>query len=410
MKLKTKIYTGLLMLISICSSGQIEQYNYKRELTGISSQWHKIALPNEIFGKVSSDLYDIRIYGIKSNQDTVEAPYILYLNKEKVYNNEIDLKALNTSYNEKGYYYTFEIPAEEIVNQIKLEFNQSNFDWRLKLEGSQNQQEWFTIIENYRILSIKNELTDYQFSKIMFPNSKYRFFRILINSTEKPDLLSTKISMYEIIDGRYSNYTIEKVKSNEDKNNKQSEFEIDLGLPVPVSNIKIDVKDTFDYYRPIVIKYLTDSFETEQGWRYNYETLTTGTLNSIENNEFRFNSTILQKLKIVIHNQDNQVLEVDAFEVNGYEHDLFTRIIEPASYYLVYGSNYSVKPNYDIELFADKIPEHISVLELGNEQVIHKEKQSEIEPLFKNKNWLWAIMTVIILLLGWFSIKMIKKE
>ena len=95
---------------------------------------------------------------------------------------------LNTSYNDKGYYYTFEVPAKEPINQINLNFNQQNFDWKLKLEGSQKQQEWFTVIEDYRILSIKNKLTDFQFTNVSFPNSSYRFFRLVIASDIKPEL------------------------------------------------------------------------------------------------------------------------------------------------------------------------------------------------------------------------------
>jgi hypothetical protein len=33
-----------------------------------------------------------------------------------------------------------------------------------------------------------------------------------------------------------------------------------------------------------------------------------------------------------------------------------------------------------------------------------------IGPLFKNKAWLWAIMIIIILILGWFSVRMLKTK
>ena len=186
MKLKVKPWPWLLLLLCSYSYGQIEQYNYKRELKGITGKWHKVVLPDEIFGKVSGNLSDIRIFGITANNDTIEAPYLIRLTTEKVSSKDVRFKTLNTSHNEKGYYFTFEIPTKESINQIKLDFKQQNFDWRLKLEGSQNQQEWFTVIEDYRILSINNELTDFQFTNISFPNSRYRFFRLLIAS-EKND-------------------------------------------------------------------------------------------------------------------------------------------------------------------------------------------------------------------------------
>jgi hypothetical protein len=409
MKAVIKIAACIFIASSSCY-GQINAYNYKRELKGINEPWHKIILPNEIFGKVSQDLTDIRIFGITAANDTIEAPYLLQPATEKITDKEIRFNIINTSHNDKGYYFTFEIPATEPINQIKLNFSQKNFDWRIKLEGSQNQNEWFTIVEQYRIVSIKNETTDFQFTTVTFPGSKYRFFRLFIAGKEKPELTAATITQHKIADGIFRNYTIKKSDVKENKETRQTEIDIELEMPVPVSYLKIDSKNSFDYYRPITIQYLSDSFKTQQGWQYNYSTFTSGILNSIEKNEFRFGSATVQKLKIFIHNQDNQPLTIDTIQVKGYQHELIVRFAEQATYFLVYGNKTAAKPDYDIDHFAAKIPATLTALEPGAEQTIEKEEVHAAEPLFKNKTWLWAIMSLIILLLGWFSLKMIKKK
>ncbi len=410
MKLGAKSYTWLLLLLCSYSYGQMEDYDYKCELKGISEQWHKIIIPDNLFGKVSRNLTDVRIFGITTNNDTVEAPFSIRQASEKISYNEVVFRTLNASHNNKGYYFTFEIPTREPINQIELEFKQQNFDWRLKLEGSQNQQQWFTIADNYRILSIKNKVTDFQFTKLTFSSSKYRFFRLLITSKEEPVLTFASVAQREVTSGIYRNCPISSIRSKENKKSKQTEIEIDLPMPLPVSYVDIDIADTFDYYRPVTIKYLTDSFKTEQGWKYKYSTLASETLNSIEENEFKFNSTTLQKLKILIHNQDNQALTVESIKVKGYVHELVARFTEPATYFLTYGNNNAVKPHYDIDRFKDKIPKTLTALELGDELAIKKGSVPVAEPLFQNKNWLWTVMTAIILLLGWFSVTMIRKK
>ena len=113
---------------------------------------------------------------------------------------------------------------------------------------------------------------------------------------------------------------------------------------------------------------------------------------------------------MLIHNNDNQPLSIGEIEVKGYVHELVARFTEPASYFLTYGNNNARKPQYDIDRFTNKIPEEITMLDLGDEQKIDKEELSVIEPLFKNKTWLWLIMATIILLLGWFSFNMIRKN
>ena len=67
------------------------------------------------------------------------------------------------------------------------------------------------------------------------------------------------------------------------------------------------------------------------------------------------------------------------------------------------------KPNYDILEFHERIPENIAELKLGDEKQILKDTNTGRKtPLFQRKVWLWAIMAVIILVLGWFSLKMIR--
>lgn len=408
--MKTKISACLLLLICSYSFAQIDQFTYKRKLQGPSDQWHKIVLPEEVFGKVSPNFYDIRIFGLTDTNDTIEAAYMLQLKSEKVASTEVNFKLLNTTHNDKGYYFTMEVPTEELVNQIMLDFKQDNFDWKLSLEGSQNQQEWFGIVDDYRILSIKNPETNYQFTKVTFPGTKYRFFRLLIKSEEKPDLSFAKIRFHEVTNGTFNTYSVDKLESIEDKKQKLTTVEISLKAPVPVRSIKIDVKNRFDYYRPITISYLADSIKTEQGWKFRYQQLTSGTLNSMEKNEFVFNSTILQKLKISIHNQDNEPLTIDKLTVKGYVHELVARFTEPATYYLTYGNKQAAKPNYDIERFTSKVPDKLTALNLGKEQLIAKKEVQLNEPLFQNKNWLWALILVLIGVLGWFSVKMIKTK
>jgi hypothetical protein len=171
-------------------------------------------------------------------------------------------------------------------------------------------------------------------------------------------LTVAKISQHEVTDGIFKNYPIKEIKTKENKQPKQTEIDIDLQMPVPVSHIKIGITDTFDYYRPFTVQYLTDSIKTEQGWKYNYSTLTSGTLNSLEVNEFKISSTTVQKLKFIIHNQDNQPLTIDTIQINGYVHELMARFIEPATYFLIYGSKKASKSQYDMLGLQTKYRRH----------------------------------------------------
>ncbi len=410
MNLKAKCCTLLLFCMHSVSYGQMDQYKYARPLTGINGQWHQVILPAGIVGKVRGDLADLRIYGITENKDTVEAPYLLLQKMDQIAETEIPSKLINTVQNERGYYVTFALESGEAISLIKLAFGQDNFDWKIQLEGSQDQQEWFRVLADYRILSIKNKLTDFQFTDLIFPMASYRYFRLLIPNDQKPDLKKAISIRQENLQGEVDLFPIVQTKNSKITPTKQTEVQLTLENPVPISRLRIHVTDKFDYYRPLTLSYLADSVKTQQGWKHNYRRLASGTLNSLGKNEFNFESTILQTLKITIENQDNQALNLGGFEVKGFVHKLMVRFTQPANYFLVYGNDRATVPRYDIQQFAAKIPDNPPLITLGNERQHSITTLTERLPLFQNKIWLWSIMALIIGILGWFTLSMMQKK
>ena len=153
-----------------------------------------------------------------------------------------------------------------------------------------------------------------------------------------------------------------------------------------------------------------DDFETEKGWKYRYTTLKRATLSSLENNEFKFASSTLKQLRIIIENHDNESLEIGDFQLWDYERVLISRFTEKANYFMYYGNPSARKPIYDITHFTDQIPEQLSAVSLGDEQEVNLNATHEKKPLFENKVWLWAVLLAIIALLAYFSMQMIKKR
>lgn len=382
-----------------------------RPLNGVDAQWHQVEIPSEVFSKVQPTLSDIRIFGITESNDTIEAPYILKIASETLSRDPIAFKRINTSNTAEAYFYTFEVHTENAMNHIKLGFDTKNFDWRIRLEGSQNQKDWFGIVDDYRILSIHNAQTDFEYTELDFPNSKYEFYRIQINAKNDPKLNKATLYQETRTLGESVDYKIKDFKISEDSKKKQTEILVSLSETVAISQLKLNVKSKFDYYRPIRISYVSDSTKTEKAWVYSYRNLTTGTLNSLENNNFKFKSTILQKLKVTIDNDNNQALDIKSASIKGYKHSLTARFTEQASYYMVYGNSIAHKPQYDITQFADKIPDGPSKIKVGDEEFLEKLQTSATTvPLFENKIWLWAIMLVVIGLISWLTLEMLRKK
>ena len=409
MRIRTRFNLIALLLCSTITLAQIGDYNAKREILGVSEQWHSLELPTSVFENGKDNLADIRIYGITAT-DTLEIPYLMRIAKEERTQKEIAFKLINVSNRQDAHYFTFEVPTQEILNDVELDFKNENFDWRLTLEGSQDQLQWFTILEDDRILSIKNSQTDYRYTHLNFPNAKYRYYRVSFRSETLPELKTAKIFLEEKKPAHYTMANIAKLENLRLKDKKQTVLEIALKGRVPISFFSLDIKNTVDYYRTFRLQYVKDSVSTEKGWKYNYRTLYQGTLNSIEKNEFNFNTVLAKKLKLIIEDDDNQPLEIKEVKVKGYVHNLIARFSEKGDYFLVYGNPNAHVPMYDIAHTTNAIPDSLTKVELGKEIQIPKKPKDLETHLFENKMWLWGIMGIIIMVLGGFTLKMMSKK
>lgn len=409
MKKRTKLLLTILLTISGTTFAQIGDYSEKREISGITEKWHALELPTSVYNGLSDNLSDLRIYGV-STKDTIEAPYLLNVKKEKHVQKEVVFSLINTASRANTHYFTFEVPTTKTLNEILLNFKNENFDWKVKLEGSQEQSKWFTILDDSRILSIKNEQTDYRFSHLKFPNSKYRYYRISFKSDVAPKLLDAKIYLHETIEAQYNMAEIGDYEISRNKKKKQTIVQIALKQRQPISFLNLDIPNDYDYYRSFQVQYAQDSVPTDKGIKFTYRTLFRGTLNSIEKNEFNFNSVMAKNLRIIIDDHDNQPLNITNMSIKGYKHYLTARFTDKRDYFLVYGNINAQTPNYDIVHTSKSIPTSLIRVDLGPEIHIPKNGKEQIAPLFENKIWLWSVMAIVILVIGGFTLKMMSKK
>jgi len=128
----------------------------------------------------------------------------------------------------------------------------------------------------------------------------------------------------------------------------------------------------------------------------------------LESNEFTFHNTINNRLRVIVNNRDNEPLSYGVCTAWGYKYVLVARFTEKARYSVFYGNPSASKPEYDISHFSDHIPELLTDVALGSEQEIISEVNDKKNPLFENKVWLWAVLVLIVAILGYYSIKMIN--
>jgi len=416
MKLLKKMKNKHIITLLFCLFGtatifaQFEKYQYMRPIENVKETWHELELPDDIYGKLNRQYADLRILNLTPEKDTLEVPYLLNLNAETITKDAIPFEQLNQTQNANSYFFTFEMKNKKAINQILLNFQNENFDWKIALEGSQNQKEWFTVLEDYRLVSFKNRRTNYSFTELNFPNAQYTFFRLKIPASEAPKLIKASIYQYNSVPGKFRQVENLPTTITDDKNEKETVLEIILPEVLPVFELTLPVKTDYDFYRKILIQELSDSTVTANGTQYYYKTIHRDVLSSLEKKEFKFKATRTQRLKVTIENKDNQPLEFGNPSIKSAVYSLTARFNEKGDFQLLYGNERALKPQYDLAQFASTIPEKLPLLTLGKETKRAMKTPDVVEPIFANPIWLWVIMGVIILLLGGFTFKMMTSE
>ncbi len=410
MKLPKLITNALFFLYSFAAFAQSASFDFKRSIEKPVDQWHRIELPSDLYQHVSPNLSDLRILGTNASGDSIEAPYIVETKTAYNRSEAIGLKIFNTVSQGGRHFFSFECPEIKELNDLELSFQEENFDWQVRLEGSEDSKDWFTISDNNRIVSIKNSEVNYSYSRIVFSAAKYRYYRISIPTKKSPKLLKAEVFRNFYSAGIFKEFTPAKMEIKEDKEAKKTIVDFTLPMSVPISWIKVEVATEVDYYRRLSLQYLADSIKSPKGWKPVYRNFKSAYLSSFENNTFNFSAQRAAQFRLVIENQDNAPLKISTASFKGHPTELIARFGAPADYSLYYGNKKLTKPRYDIASFRNTIPQDLKSLSLGSAQRLEKTGKVQVEALFTNKLWLYALMALIIFVVGGFTLKMMKES
>ena len=410
--MKKYFFYSIIFLSALPSVAQIDSYSFKRQLNKVEKgSYYTLFLSPEVIARSKSDLSDVRIYNITEN-DTTEVPYLLNWLGSNIKEVSIPFELINDTYNEKCCsYVTLKFPKKQAINQIKLNVSDSNFDKRLKIEGSNDNKEWFTIKEHLRIVRFRSASEDYSYTTLNFNESEFTYFRIKFDDDGSPRINVTEAYAFEnqLIEGTYNDLKITDKKQTENKKEKTSKIIVDFPYSYLVNYITLKSNSKNDFYRNINVYGSTGTLKTGKGDVENWYMINTSVFSSIESNTIFCNNAKTKKLKIEIINYDNEPIIIDEIKAFSEQCQLVANLPQSDNLYLAYGKENDNAPNYDLIHFKDKIPNELSNVDYGTEQVklisINKPEQ-----LIKSKIWLWVVMGVVLVIIGYFALSMLKKE
>ncbi len=415
LKIKFKInlkllYLGYFIFVILNNKTFAQWFKYQSTLSTVSvTGLYKVELNPSIQNYCFSNYRDLRVVDSLGNQK----PYIIL--SEPILKSANDfIKYEIVSQNHFNNYTEVVIanPTKEKIANIAFNINNSEALKLCTIEGSDNLKQWFSISKLQTLSLTYNELYTNQYKCLYFPLSNYTYFRLLIDdwSSEPFKVNSAGYFKNSLISGKLNRVNNSFQLSN-NKEQKSTTIKLSIQGNQSVQQIVFKISNPHLFLRNASIYYkekikVAKQIETEQK-----QLIKNFTLNSKELLIVDIPDTQKNELYIDIENNDNESLKIDSIITYQLARYLIFDAEKNHQYKLKCGNDSLQLPNYDLVNFVNNSPHlypELKFLNFENVQHSTPELLNNKPQFFKSKLFIWIAVSICSLIIGLFSIKMIK--
>lgn len=216
--------------------------------------YYRLNLTPEVYNIARSDLADLRLIDSKGEQ----IPYVL--TKQADITNKIKYapSIINRSTGkQRSAMVTLDLGSQVIKNSIEVETAGNNFRRPVKVEGSNDNITFFTLVERAYVFAV-GDMEKNRFRRIELPANDYRYLRITVSpmGQEEKDVVINEVTAFKTERSFSNRQTIEVIQTEqrEDANTSSSIYLYDIQLMrLPVNEIELDVAED-SFYRYITVE------------------------------------------------------------------------------------------------------------------------------------------------------------
>jgi len=435
---KLILYITIILFIAITSNAlaiDLTKWKYCSEITFEDKveKYARVDITPEVYDAAKLDLSDIRLI----DSGLQQIPYLLTKPKDTTKKHKYAPNVINRSTNNKNCsLVTLDFGKQTIKNSIEVETSGSNFRRAVKVEGSNDNTTFFTLVEQAFVFAINNKEKS-RFNNIDLPTNDYRYLRITVEpmATEQESLVINEIRAFKCAKALAERVPVEMLYVNhtEDEKKNLSIYEYDFRFRnLPISEIQLSIADE-SFYRHITVegrntstrKVKINSEDNRERFREVEESWKSITSNTI----YRYSSTEGKKhekttlsipsgrqayryLKITVRNYDDRSLKLETVSAKMIPHQIIFDAGNNLNASLYVGSESAIRPKYDITRKLDKpskVKTTLAILGSIAENPLFGKAEQKPQPWTeRHKVLLLIVMAVVVLALGGFILKSFK--
>jgi hypothetical protein len=429
------ILLSVLLLTTICSGASIDlnKWQYTAEVTveGTTGEYCAFTLTPEIYNVARTDLADIRLIDRDGNQ----IPYVLVRDEDRTetvkYNPTILNRATDANGNALA---TLDFGGQTVKNSIEVETAGDNFRRAVKVEGSNDNVQFFIIVDRAYIFAISDK-TRHRFSGIDLPSNDYRYIRITVSpmTAEETKPAINEVRAFKIEKKPAQKQVVEMIQTEhtEDVNYHTSNYVYDLKFRrLPVVEIELNIDDA-SFYRCVTIqgrdaatqKVKIDSEDNRQRFsevEVPWNTITTDAI-------YRYTDATGKKyerlalpiswreaykyIRVVVSNYDDQPITIRWASAKMMPHKIIFPTPSDKSAKLYVGNESAGHPQYDLARRLTN-PTQVKTTQVALADLTDNPAAGKIRPKLpwteQHKILLLAILVVVVLVLGVFMLSSVR--
>lgn len=408
-----KVIVLISVLFAFRVSAQLNTYDYYREIKPVSENgFYKLKIGSGVIDRPGH----YRVFEI--GKDTLEVPHIIEEYDNSTYDKSYFryLNIVDKSYiANKSSYATLVVDSGLTYSSVYLNFSAPEFFKNVTLEGSDDNKNWKTIIENEKVFHYFRPPFDHYYrNKISFSPVTFKYIRVITEDNDSPklDISSAYIPLTEEVSNGDGELLPTGLIRTEDKEKKQTVIECSFRRMYFIGCLQIKVENEMPYRREVEVEFLTQNTGNDKWVVFGRSVISSSSSNKIyfKNYSSRDENFKTIKMRIIIHNLDDRPLGNIAIDAFTHEEILKCKLEKDKKYVLAYGKNNDALPQYDLQYFKNAIPLNLKYVETDAEKKISHAIPVVQEPLFGNKLWIWIALTAGVLLIGIFTLKLLKQE
>jgi len=433
-KLKFSVIVVLLLLLaSSVFAIDLTKWKYQAEVTIDSGtdKYCKLTLTPDIYNAARLDLADIRILDDNGGQ----VPYVLAKPKDITQSVKYSPAIINRSTGENNAaMVTLDFGKQVVKNRIEVQTGGNNFRRSVRVEGSNDNIEFFTVVETAYVFAITPRR---RFSRIDLPANDYRYVRISVapmaEETESPVIENVLASKYESKLAQRQPVKMSQLQHSEDEKTKSSIYIYDLAYrQLPITEIELEVADNA-FYRYVTLegrdtttrKVRIDSEDNRQRFRevevewkriigetiYRYPGVSGKKCEKLTLS-ISPGTPVYKFLRLTISNYDDRPITLSSTSAQMIAHNIVFESQDGVAPVLYVGSQSAGMPRYDLSRLLSR-PLEVQARKANLGDITNNPLFGQVEPkplawTEKHKVLLWIIMGVVVAVLGAFIFKSFK--